>query len=74
MSDIQGEMLKHTAAEDKLIRRLGSAVVLQWVHLPVAVQQRILRQARTVFDAEPIPIQLKQELEAFIGRHQLPKS
>lgn len=74
MSDIKGEMFKHTADEEKLIRRLGSAVVLQWMHLPAAVQQRILRQAWTVFDAEPIPIQLKQELETFVGKHQLPKS
>jgi hypothetical protein len=73
MPDIQGQMLDHMAEEDKLIRRLGSAVVLQWAHLPEAAQNRILRQAWTVFDAEPVRLQLKQELEAFVEKHQLPK-
>lgn len=72
MPDINGQMLIHSQTEEKLIRRLGSAVILQWAHLPKAVQERILRQAWTVFDAEPVPIQLKQELEAFVRKHQLP--
>ena len=71
MPDIKGELLVRTEAEEKLIRRLGSAVVLQWAHLPTHVQSRILRQAWSVFDAEPVAIQLKQELEAFIAKHQL---
>jgi len=74
MPDIQGQILSHTASEDKLVRRLGMAVVLQWAHLPKSDQQRILRQAWTVFDAEPVPIQLKQELEAFVREHQLPRA
>ena len=73
MPDVKGQLLERTEGEEKLIRRLGSAVVLQWAHLPKTAQNRILRQAWSVFDAEPTVVQLKQELEAFIEKNQLPK-
>ena len=73
MTKVKGELVEHSEGDEKLIRRLGRAVALQWVHLPEPVQKRILQQAWTVFDAEPVSPKLKQELEAFVNQHQLPK-
>ena len=73
MRKIKGELVKHGEGDEKLIRRLGQAVALQWAHLPEPVQKRILQQAWTVFDAEPVSPKLKQELEAFVSKHQLSK-
>jgi hypothetical protein len=73
MPEIKGELIEHSEREEKLIRRLGRAVALQWAHLPGPVQKRILRQAWAVFDPEPVPNELKQELQAFVEQHQLPR-
>jgi hypothetical protein len=72
MPDVKGELIEHSEREEKLIRRLGRAVALQWGHLPRSVQKRILQQAWAVFDSEPVPEELKQELQAFVEQHQLP--
>jgi hypothetical protein len=66
---IKGELVGHSEGDEKLIRRLGRAVALQWAHIPEPVQTRILEQAWTVFDTEPVTSQLKQELAAFVNKH-----
>ena len=71
MPNVKGQLVEHSEGDEKLIRRLGRAVTLQWAHLPESVQKRILKQAWTVFDAEPVSFQLKQELEAFVKKHHL---
>jgi hypothetical protein len=73
MPDVKGELIEHSEREEKLIRRLGRAVALQWGRLPRPVQKRILQQAWAVFDAEPVSEELKQELQAFVEQHQLPR-
>ncbi len=73
MPEIKGQLVEHSEGDEKLIRRLGRAVALQWMHLPESVQKRILEQAWTVFDAEPVSAQLKHELQAFVNKHQLSK-
>ena len=73
MPKVKGQLVEHSEGDEKLIRRLGRAVALQWMHLPEPVQKRILQQAWTVFDAEPVSPQLKRELEAFVNKHQLQK-
>jgi hypothetical protein len=70
---VKGQLVEHSDGDEKLIRRLGRAVALQWMHLPEPIQKRILEQAWTVFDAEPVSTQLKRELEAFVNKHQLPR-
>jgi hypothetical protein len=42
-------------------------------HIPEPVQKRILEQAWTVFDTEPVTSQLKQELAAFVNKHLITK-
>jgi hypothetical protein len=71
MPKVKGQLVEHTEGDEKLIRRLGRAVALQWAHLPAAVQKRILDQAWTVFDAEPVSAKLKAELQAFVEKHRL---
>ena len=71
MPKIKGQLVEHSEGDEKLIRRLGRAVALQWAHLPESVQKRILEQAWTVFDAEPVSSRLKQELTAFVTKHRL---
>ena len=71
MPKVKGELVGHTEGDEKLIRRLGRAVALQWAHLPEAAQKRILDQAWTVFDAEPVSAKLKAELQAFVEKHRL---
>jgi hypothetical protein len=71
MPQIKGELVQHNEGDEKLIRRLGRAVALQWAHLPGSVQTRILDQAWTVFDDEPVSLKLKEELRAFVERHQI---
>ena len=66
MPAIRGQLITHAYDEEKLIRRLGRAVALQWAHIPPPTQERILQQAWTVFDPEPTTNQLKEELEAFV--------
>ena len=73
MPNIKGQLVEHSEGDEKLIRRLGRAVALQWTYLPESVQKRILEQAWTVFDAEPVSPQLKHELQAFVNKHQLSK-
>lgn len=69
MPKIKGELVEHTEGDEKLIRRLGRAVALQWDHIPEPIQKRILEQAWTVFDTEPVSSQLKQDLAAFVNKH-----
>jgi hypothetical protein len=71
MPQIKGELVEHSEGDEKLIRRLGRAVALQWAHLPEPVQKRILDQAWTVFDDEPVSVGLREELKAFVERHQI---
>ena len=73
MPKVKGELVEHSEGDEKLIRRLGRAVALQWVHLPELVQKRILEQAWTVFDNERVSPHLKQELEIFVKKHQIPR-
>ena len=71
MPKIKGQLVEHTEGDEKLIRRLGRAVALQWAHIPEPVQKRILEQAWTVFDTEPVSSQLKQDLSAFVNKHRI---
>jgi hypothetical protein len=68
---VKGQIVEHSEGDEKLIRRLGRAVALQWAHIPEAAQKRILQQAWTVFDAEPVSPGLKQQLAAFVEQHRL---
>ena len=73
MPKIKGQLVEHAEGDEKLIRRLGRAVALQWAHIPEPVQKRILEQAWTVFDNEQVSSKLKQHLAAFVNQHRIPR-
>jgi hypothetical protein len=62
-------MLKYEEADEPLLRRLGGALVFQWGALPEEVRKLLLEQAVFMFDRHQT-VQLKQQLEAFIQKHQ----
>jgi len=57
--------LKYRDAQEHLLRRLGSALVLQWDALPDELQDLIIDQAATVEDRDPAAHDAA-EIESFI--------
>jgi|GEM_PF-1537112 len=57
--------LKYRENEEHLLRRLGSALVLQWDELPDALQDLIIDQAAIVEDRDEAP-HAAPEIESFI--------
>lgn len=68
MTDIKPAFFEYEPNEEHLVRRLGAALVIQWMSLPTDVQSRLLSQAGLVEDREPT-VQLRQQLELFIAKH-----
>lgn len=59
--------LKYSAAQEHLVRRLGSAMILQWDALPDSVQDLIIDQAAAVEDREDAP-HTSGDIENFIRK------
>ena len=57
--------LKYRDTQEHLLRRLGSALVLQWDHLPDDLQDLIIDQAAIVDDRDDAP-HSESEIESFI--------
>lgn len=57
--------LKYREPDEHLLRRLGSALVLQWDALPETLQDLIVDQAATVDDRDPAPHEA-DDIEQFI--------
>jgi hypothetical protein len=57
--------LKYKEAQEHLLRRLGSALVLQWDALPDALQDLIIDQAVAVEDRDPQALEAN-DVENFI--------
>ncbi|MBC7769103.1 MAG: hypothetical protein H7124_09985 [Phycisphaerales bacterium] len=49
---VVAKTLKYNEAQEHLLRRLGSALVLQWDELPDALQDLIIDQAAAVEDRD----------------------
>jgi len=49
---VVAKTLKYTPAQEYLVRRLGSAMILQWDALPDSLQDLIIDQAAAVEDRE----------------------
>lgn len=62
---VQQKTLKYKEAQEHLLRRLGSALVLQWDSLPEELQDLIVDQAATVEDRDEAP-HASLDLEQFI--------
>jgi hypothetical protein len=51
-----------------LVRRLGSAVITAWPHLPREVQEKIFAEAKTAWDREHFVSKLPAKLDGIIRR------
>ena len=57
--------LKYKETDEHLLRRLASALVLQWDELPDALQDLIIDQAAMVEDRDPAPHEAA-DIERFV--------
>jgi hypothetical protein len=69
--EIRARRIECDEADEHILRRLGSAVALLWDALPEGKRGLILLQAVHMVDRHQ-PVQLEQQIEAFIQRHKLP--
>lgn len=70
MASVKFQILDCPNDEEHIIRRLGTAVVLQWSSLPKEVQGRLLQQAVFVHDRYQT-VQLQEQISMFISKHKL---
>ena len=68
MAYVEEKQFKYPAEEECLVRRLGSAVIAAWPHLPREVQETIFAEAKTAWDREHFVSKLPAKLEAIIRR------
>ena len=55
--------------DERMVRRLGAAVILQWSSLPSHVQRRLFARALTI-DAEHPVIPLNEQIARFLHLHK----
>ena len=58
----------YPAEEECLVRRLGSAVITAWPHLPRDVQEKIFDEAKIAWDREHFVSKLPAKLDGIIRR------
>ena len=68
MPFVEDKAFRYPAEDECLVRRLGSAVIAAWPHLPEDVRARIFAEAKTAWDREHFVSKLPQKLEAIIRR------
>jgi hypothetical protein len=69
MPDVKAEMLECGEEDEHILRRLGGAVVVQWARLPDAMRDLLVEQATLMWDRYDT-VQLRQQIELFIRKHQ----
>ena len=57
------------AAEDRMLRCLGSAVILQWNDLPTEIQRKLFEAAASMTDSAR-QFELKQQIARFLHDHK----
>ena len=68
MAAVENKEFKYPAEDECLVRRLGSAVIATWPHLPRDVQEKIFAEAKIVWDREYLVSKLPAKLDAIIRR------
>jgi len=68
MAFVEDKQFKYPAEEECLVRRLGSAVITAWPHLPREVQETLFAEAKIAWDREHFVSKLPAKLEAIIKR------
>ena len=57
------------AAEERMLRCLGSAVILQWNELPTEIQRKLFEDAASMTDSAR-QFELKQQIARFLHEHK----
>lgn len=69
MVAVKSRILDYKEEDEHILRRLGTAVVVQWDSLPPAVQQLIRSQAVFMHDRYQT-VQLNEQIGLFIDQHK----
>jgi Fe-S cluster biosynthesis and repair protein YggX len=64
-----GQEIAPQAAEERILRCLGAAVILQWNDLPTDIQRMIFDDAASMSDPER-RFRLKQQMARFLHNHK----
>jgi hypothetical protein len=68
MPFVEDQQFRYPAEDECLVRRLGSAVITVWPHLPRDVQEKIFDEAKLAWDREHFVAKLPQKLESILRR------
>ena len=68
MPFVEEKQFRYPAEEECLVRRLGSAVITAWPHLPREVQEEIFAEAKLAWDREHFVSKLPVKLDGIIRR------
>jgi len=68
MAFVEPKTFKYPSEDECLVRRLGAAVIMVWAGLPPEAQQKILAEARLVWDREFHVSHLPDKLESILKR------
>jgi hypothetical protein len=58
-----------SAGEERILRCLGAAVLMQWNDLPTPIQQRLFEHAAAMAEADQTA-QLKEQIARFLHTHR----
>jgi hypothetical protein len=64
-----GPDLALQAAEERMLRCLGSAGIIQWNDLPTEIQRKLFEDATSMSDP-PRQFELKQQIARFLHEHK----
>jgi hypothetical protein len=68
MAFVEDKQFRYPAEDECLVRRLGSAVITAWPHLPREVQEKIFDEAKLAWDREHFVSKLSGKLDGIIRR------
>jgi hypothetical protein len=66
--DLRPDLVLH-AAEERMLRCLGSAVIMQWNDLPTEIQRKLFEDASSMTDSAR-QFELKQQIARFLHEHK----
>jgi hypothetical protein len=67
-ADLKSDLALH-AAEERVLRCLGAAVIIQWNELPTEIQRKLFEDATSMNDAAR-QFELKQLIARFLHEHK----
>ena len=67
-AELETDLALH-AAEERMLRCLGSAVIIQWNDLPTEIQRKLFEDATSMSD-QARQFELKQQIARFLHEHK----